>query len=60
MMQGGYQVIIILLIKSKIAAAKKEAVLLCDFCIELSLHIRHSKSEVYNNHKFGISVNTYQ
>ena len=43
MTQGGYQVIIILPMKYKMAAAKKQ----CDFCIELSLHIRHSKSEVY-------------
>ena len=46
MTQGGYQVIIISPIKSKMAAAKK-AVLFCDFCIELSLHLRRSKSEVY-------------
>ena len=36
MTQGGYQVIIILLIKSKMAAAKKHYF--------LSLHLRHSKS----------------
>ena len=43
MTQGGYQVIIILPIKSKMAAAKKQ----CDFCTELSLHLCHSKSAVY-------------
>ena len=45
MTQGGYQVIIILPIKSKMAAAKKQCFL--DLCIELSLHLRHSKSAVY-------------
>ena len=45
MTQGGYQVIIISPIKSKMAAATKQC--FCDFCIELSLHLRHSKSEVY-------------
>ena len=46
MTQGGYQVIIFLLIKIKMAAAKKQC--FCDFCIELhdGLHLRHSKSEV--------------
>ena len=45
MTQGGYQVIIILPIKSKTAAARKQC--FRDFCILLNLHIRHSKSEVY-------------
>ena len=47
MAQGGYQVIIILPIKSKMAAAKKQGANFCDFCTELSLHLRHSKSAVY-------------
>ena len=58
MTQGGYQVIIILPIQNKMAAAKRQC--FCDFCIELSLHLRHSKSEVFNDYKFGISVNSYQ
>ena len=37
MTQGGYQVIIILPIKSKIAAS--ETVLFCILCIEFSLHL---------------------
>ena len=45
MTQGGYQVIIILPIKSKMAAAKKQSFL--QFFTELSLHLRHSKSAVY-------------
>ena len=47
MTQGGYQVIIILPIKSKMAATKKQCFSSCDFCTELSLHLRHSKSAVY-------------
>ena len=46
MTQGGYQVIIILPIKSKMAAAEKQS-FFCDFCTELSLHLRYSKSAVY-------------
>ena len=45
MTQGGYQVIIVLTIKNKMAAAKKQCFL--RFRIKLSLHLRHSKSEVY-------------
>ena len=45
MTQGGYQDIIILQIKNKMAAAKKQC--FCDFCIELSLHLHHSKFEAY-------------
>ena len=45
MTQGGYQVIIVLPIKGKMAAAKKQCFL--PFCTELSLHLHHSKSEVY-------------
>ena len=46
MAQGGYQVIIIFPIKSRMAAAKSSA--FCDFSTELNLHLRHSKSAVYN------------
>ena len=59
MTQGGYQVIITLPIKRKRAAAKKQC-FFCDFCTELSLHLRQSKSQFTNDYKFGISVNTYQ
>ena len=45
MTQGGYRVMIILPMKSKMAAARKRA--FSDFCILLNLHLRHSKSEVY-------------
>ena len=41
MTQGGYQVIIISPIKSKMAAAKTL------LFAELSLHLRHSESAVY-------------
>ena len=44
MNQGGYQVIMILPTKSKMTAASSA---FCDFCTELSLHLRHSKSAVY-------------
>ena len=46
MTQGGYQFITILPINSKMAAAKKQCFLRFQ-CIELSLHLCHSKSEVY-------------
>ena len=46
MTHGGYQVIIILPIKSKMAAAIRSGAF-CDFRIQLSLHLCHSKSEVY-------------
>ena len=47
--QGGYQVIIILPIKSKMAAARKRylAVLFAISCILLNLYLHHSKGEVY-------------
>ena len=45
MTQGGYQVIIILPIKSKMAAARKRFFLRFLYFIES--HLRHSKSEVY-------------
>ena len=60
MTQGGYQVIKILPIKSKMVAAKKQC-FFYDFCTELSLHLRHVQSPQFtNDYKFGISVNTYQ
>ena len=46
MTQGGYQVIIILPMKSKMAAAKKRRFLRLLYIL-LNLHLRHSKSEVY-------------
>ena len=46
MTQLDYQVILILPIKSKMAAAKKQC-FFCDFCTELSLHLCHSKFAVY-------------
>ena len=46
MTQGGYQVIKILLIKSKMAAARKRCFFVV-YGISLNLHLRHSKSEVY-------------
>ena len=51
MTQEGYQVLIILPIESKMAAAKKQCFL--RFPAELSLHLRHSESAVY---KMTISV----
>ena len=45
MAQGGCQVIIILPIKTKMAAAKKRCFL--RFLYFTDLHLRHSKSEVY-------------
>ena len=59
MTQGGYQDIIILPIKSKMAAALGSGAF-CDFCILLNLHLRHSKSEFTNDYEFFISVSTYQ
>ena len=47
MTQGGYQVIIILLVKSKMAAAKKQCFFAISAGIELSLHPRHSKSGAF-------------
>ena len=45
MTQGDYQVIIILQIKSKMAAARKKCSL--QFRTELSLHLCHPKSAIY-------------
>ena len=59
MTQWGYQVIIILPIKSKMAAAKKH----CFFAISLLNWFFTSAIQsprFTNDYKFGISVNTYQ
>ena len=59
MTQGGYQVIIILPIKSKMAAAKK----LCFFSISVFYRIFTSvihSPRFTNDHEFGISVSKYQ
>ena len=59
MTQGGYEVIIILAIKSKMAAAKKQ----CFFAISVLnwVFISVIQSPRYtNDYKFGIGVNTYQ
>ena len=63
MTQGGYQVIKKLPIKSKMADARKRCLYsgaFCDFCILLNLHLRHSKSEVYNDYELFISVSIFQ
>ena len=41
MTQGGYQVVIILPIKSKMAAANIRSSCFCDFCTEPSIDLRH-------------------
>ena len=59
MTQGGYQVIIILPIKSKMAAAKKRCFLRFLYLTESSppsLKVRGFT----NDYEFGISVSTYQ
>ena len=59
MTQGGYQVIIILPIKSKMAAAKKQ-------CFLRFLYLTESSPPSFkvrgftNDYKFGIIVSTYQ
>ena len=58
MTQGGYQVIIVLPIKSKMAAAMKQCFLRFLYLTEsspLSFKIRGS-----DDYKFGISIYTYQ
>ena len=57
MTQGGYQVIIILPTKSKMAAAKKQCFLRF---LYLSLHFVIQSPRFTNDDKFGISVSTYQ
>ena len=59
MTQGGYQVIIILLIKSKMAAAKKQCFLRFLYLTESSPLIQSPRFTNYYK-LFGISVNTYQ
>ena len=59
MTQGGYQVLIIIPIKSKMAAAKKQ----CFFAISVFHLVFTSVIEnprFTNDYKFGISVSTYQ
>ena len=59
MTQGGYQVITILPIKGKMAAAKKQ----CFSAISVLNWVFTSviqSPRFTKNHKFGISVNTYQ
>ena len=59
MTQGGYQVIIILPIKSKMAAAKKRCFLRFLFFTESSTSVIQSL-RFTNDYEFGISVSTYQ
>ena len=59
MTQGGYQVIIILPIKSKMAAAKKQCFPGVLFAISVQNWVFQSP-RFTNDYKFGISVNTYQ
>ena len=58
MTQGGYQVITILPIKGKMAAAKKQ----CFFASVLNRVFTSiiQSLRFTNDYKFGISVNTYQ
>ena len=59
MAQGGYQIIIILPIKSKMAAAMKQ----CFFVISVFYWIFTSviqSPRFTNDYEFGISVSTYQ
>ena len=58
MTQGGYQVIIILLIKSKMAAAKKQCFLRFLYLTESSPPL--FKVQGLQMTEFGIVVNTYQ
>ena len=57
--QGAYHVIIILLIKSKMAAAKKQCFLRFLYWTESSPTVIQSQ-KFTNDYKFGIGVNTYQ
>ena len=59
MTQEGYQVIINLPIKSKTAAAKKQWFLRFLYGTESSQTVIQGQ-RFTNDHKFGISVNTYQ
>ena len=61
MTEGGYQVMIILPIKSKMAAAKKQCFLRFLYLTESSPpSFKHSKSVFTNDYEFSICVNTYQ
>ena len=69
MTQGGYQVIKILTIKNKMAAAKKQCFFFVLFCFVLFFAISvlnwvftsAIQSPLFtNDYKFGICVNTYQ
>ena len=61
MTQGGYQVIIFLPIKSKMAAAKKQEAVLFAISVLNCVFTSVIKSPRFtNDYKFGISVNTYQ
>ena len=59
MTQGGYQIIIILPIKNKMAAAKKRYFLRFPYLTESSPPSSKVRGFT-NDHKFGISVSTYQ
>ena len=59
MTQGGYQVIIILPIKIKIAATKKQCFLQFLYLTESS-YPSFKVRGFTNDYEFGISVNTYQ
>ena len=58
MTQGGYQVIVILLLKSKMAAAK-EAVLFAISVFNWVFTSVIQSPRFTNDYKFSISVNTY-
>ena len=58
MTEGGYQVIIILPIKSKIAAAKLQCFLRFLYIWVFTSAIQSPRFT--NDYKFGIGVNTYQ
>ena len=60
MTQGGYQVITISPIKSKMAAAIKEAVLFAISVLNWVFTSVILSPKFTNDYKFGISVNTYQ
>ena len=59
MTQGGYQVIIIFPIKSKMAAAKKQCFLRFLYWTDSSPTVIQSP-RFTNDYEFGISVNSYQ
>ena len=59
MTQGGYQVIIILPIKSRMAAAKKQCFLRFQYLTESSPQLFKSP-RFTNDYQFDIRVSTYQ